>query len=233
MRAELEHVLAATGPQTTPAQYRAAILEHNAARKDSHTARNWAWLRLKLRYALDSPESPEYAAFRTAMLDPDPIGRGLTAYLMLARTDRLFRESSLRLLVPHISAPATVLDQEKVLDCVDSARSKEGLKWSAASVRQIAAHILTSWKDFGLVEGSKVRRTVEPRPSHATITFAIELSRAEGKSDRQALESRWFTLLGMTKPAVEAALYAAGRAGVLKYRSQADVVEIVLPQDER
>lgn len=233
MRSELEHVLAEVGPGATPEDFREAILEGNAARKGSHTARNWAWLRLKLRYALDSPDAPESRAFSTAMRDPDPAGRGLTAYLMLARADRLFREASLELLVPKLSKPGTAIGVDEVAAYVDSARQGHGLAWSPASVRQIGAHLMTSWKDFGLLQGTRVRTVVRPRPSHPAVRFGIELARAEGKTDRQALESRWFALLGMDVAAVETALYAAARAGALQYRSQADVVEIILPEDQR
>ena len=94
MRTELEHVLSAVGPDATPAKFRTAILDDNAARKGSYTARDWAWRRLKLRYALDSTDTPESKAFTRAMRDPDTAARGLTCFLMLARTDRLFRDFS-------------------------------------------------------------------------------------------------------------------------------------------
>lgn len=231
MRSELEHVLAAVSPETPPEGLREAILEGNAARKSTHTARNWAWLRLKLRYALDSPEAPESTAFQRAMHDPDSAGRGLSAYLMLARADRLFRETSRDLLTPHLGQPGTAIELDAITDYVDAARRGAALTWSPASVRQIAAHVVTSWKDFGLVEGAKVRRTIQPRLSHSTVRFAVELARAEGLTDRQALESRWFALLGKDAQAAESALYGAARAGMLQFRAQADVVEITLPED--
>lgn len=230
MRSELEHVLAGVPKGSTPSELRRAILEGNAARKDTHTARDWAWKRLKLRYALDSTDSPEFGAFDRAMRDADPAGRGLTAYLMLARTDRLFREVSLKLVVPHLAEPGRTIEAGPVLEYVDTARRSAGLEWSAASVRAIAGHVMTSWKEFGVVDGSKVRRIARLRPSHATIRFAIELARAEGLTDRQALESIWAHLLGMDFRAVDGALRSAARDGALQFRTQADVVEIILPE---
>ena len=230
MRSEVEHVLAAVDAGASPAEFRAAILDGNAARKDTHTARDWAWKRLKLRYALDSTNAPEFKAFDRAMRDADPAGRGLTAYLMLARTDRLFREISLDLVVPHLGVPGKTIEVDAVLEYVDTARKGASLEWSAASVRATAGHILTSWKEFGVVEGSKVRRIARLRPSHATMRFVIELARAEGLTDRQALESTWTRLLGMDFRAVDWALRSAARDGALQFRTQADVVEIILPE---
>lgn len=231
MRSELEHVLAAVEPGATPAQFRAAILEGNAARKSTHTARDWAWKRLKLRYALDSTDAAEFIAFERAMRDADPAGRGLSAYLMLARTDRLFRETSLKLVVPVLDQAGTVVESEAVLEHVDAARKAAGLEWSTASVRATAGHVMTSWKEFGVVEGSKVRRIARLRPSHATMRLMIELARAQGLTDRQALEGTWPQLLGMDFRAVDTALRSAARDGALQYRTQADVVEIILPED--
>jgi hypothetical protein len=230
MRAELEHVLAVVGPDVVAKNLRSAILNGNAARKATHTARNWAWRRLKLRYALDSTVSQEFRAFHRAMLDPDPAGRGLTAYLMLARTDRLFREASLDVLVPTLGEPTKTVEPAAVYDFVDGRRKAAGLEWSEESLRAIVGHVLTSWKQFGLLEGSKVPRVARMRPSHATMRFAIELARAEGLTDRQALESTWTQLLGMDFRAVDAALRSAARDGALQYRTQADVVEIILPE---
>ena len=231
MRAELEHVLSAVGPGEAPATYRTAILDGNAARKSTHTARDWAWKRLKLRYALDSTDTPEFRAFDRAMRDPDPAGRGLTAYLMLTRTDRLFREASLALLVPILDRLGTVIASEAVLEYVERARLDAALEWSVKSVRAVAGHTLTSWKEFGLIEGSKTRRVARLRPSHATTRFLVELARAQGLTDRQALESVWASLLGLDFQAVDAALRGAARDGVLQYRTQADVVEITLPDE--
>lgn len=229
MRTELEHVLSSVGPGASPSTYRTAILEANAARKGTRTARDWAWKRLKLRYALDSTDTPEFRAFDRGMRDPDPAGRGLSAFLMLARADRLFREATLELLSPCLGEPGRVVLQADALDFVNRAREAAGLEWSVKSVRAIAGHVLTSWKDFGLVEGSKVRRVARLRPSHSTIRFAVELGKAEGRTDRNVLEAPWFQLLGMDAAGAEASLRAAARAGALQYRAQADVIEITLP----
>ncbi len=231
MRADIEHVMAAVAAVATSGDYRRAILEENAARKGTGTSRMWAWKRLKLRYALDRPETVEFAAFRRAMRDPDPAGRGLSAMLMFARQDRLFRDATLELLGPRLGRSGEVIPAPLVRADVDARRRAAGLEWSEESLLSVANHLASSWKDFGLVEGSKERRIARVRPSHATTRFAVELGRAEGRTDRQVLDSPWFRLLGMDVASVESALRAAARDGILQYRAQADVIEITLPRD--
>jgi hypothetical protein len=232
MRADLEHVLMAVSGVAAAGDYRRAIFEENAARKGTGTARMWAWKRLKLRYALDRPDTAEFAAFRRAMGDPDPAGRGLSAMLMFARTDRLFRETTLAVLSPRLGSPGEVIDPSIVREDVDTRSRSAGLEWSRESLASATNHLLGAWKDFGLVEGSKQRRVARLRPSHATIRLAVELGKAQGRTDRQVLDSPWFRLLGMDPLAAQAALRAAARDGVLQFRAQADVIEIVLPGGE-
>jgi hypothetical protein len=231
MRADIEHVMAAVRVGAAPEDYRRAILDDNAARKATGTARMWAWKRLKLRYALDRPETSEFTAFRRAMGDTDPSGRGFSAMLMFARGDRLFRESTLEVLVPHLGQIGKVIPAVLLREDVDARRRTAGLEWSIESLASIANHLASSWKDFGLVEGSKERRVSRIRPSHATVRFAVELGRSEGRTDRKVLDAPWFRLLGLDATGAESALRAAARDGILQYRAQADVIEITLPTD--
>jgi hypothetical protein len=230
MRADIEHVMTAVPGDARPDDYRRAIMEDNAARKSTGTGRMWAWKRLKLRYALDHTETSEFAAFRRAMRDPDPSARGLSAMLMFARLDRLFREATIQVLVPRLGKAGEVVPTALILEEVQGRSRAAGVSWSEESLVHAAVHLAGAWKDFGLVEGSKERRVAQLHPSHATIRFAVELARAEGRTDRQALEAPWFRLLGMDATAAESRLRAAARDGQLQYRAQADVVEITLPK---
>ena len=229
MVAELEHVLAVVPSTATADDYRHAILEGNAARKATGTARMWAWKRLKLRYALDQPEAPEFRSFQIAMRDPDHSSRRLSAMLMFARLDRLFREVTLEQLAPRLSEPGEIVDEAPIAEQVDRLMLLQGASWSAESRASMANHVASSWKDFGLVEGSKQRRVANIRVGSQTTRFAVELGKGHGLTDRQVLDSAWFRLLGMDSDGAQAALRSAARDGVLEFRSQADVVEIAVP----
>lgn len=230
MRRELEAVLSATPEDATATDYRHAILADNAARKVSQTARNWAWLRLKLRYALDTPSAPEFRAFRLAMRDPSPAGRGIVCALMVARTDRLFRETTVHILSPILSRAGTRIDPDAVLQEVVDRMHRAELGWSEESQRHVASHIMSSWRELGLSAGARERCSVRPQMTHAAVRFAVEVARAEGLTDQQVLGSVWFELLGMGRRAAEELLREAARTGLLGFRAQAEVVEITLPE---
>lgn len=228
LRPELESVFASVPTNASADDYRRAILDSNAAGKNSATARLWAWRRLKLRYALDRPETGEFQAFRVAMHDPSPVGRGHACALMFARLDRLFREVTLARLSPVLGNVGTVADPAVVRGEIEARMAGASLRWGDGTLAAITSHLLSAWKDFGLVTGSKVRRTALVHPTHPTIVFAATLGRLEGLTDRQNLGSRWFALLGLAEADVATLLYDAARAGALGFRSQADVVELDL-----
>ena len=231
LRRELEALLAAAPANAQAEDFRNLLVNENAAGKASANARMWMWKRLKLRYALDAPTSPEFRAFRWAMARAvDPADRGLIAALMMARTDRLFREVVTNSLANTFGARGLVVDAKIVRTAVEQEMRAAGLEWSAKSIANISNHVLSSLKDFGVVEGSRERRTTEVRLTSVVATFAAMLGRAEGLTDRQILDSAWFQFLGAGHADAVAALHSAATAGLLRFRMQADVVELHLPE---
>ncbi len=230
LRRELEAVFGQSGPETTLEDYRQLILERNAAGKRSASMRKWTWKRLKVRYLLDS-RIPEFRAFRAAMdAASDPAERGLVAFLMMARTDRLFREVVEATISAHLTEPNTEIEPQAVLDAVVELGARSARPWSPSVVEGIAVHVLSACKDYGLLVGGARKRTVTPRPGPTTASFAVWLARLEGLGDRRALESRWFALLGLDLGGVLELMHRAARIGALRFRFQADVAEISLPE---
>lgn len=229
LRPELEALFASVPPGASEADYRAAVLVDNVVGRSTSIGQKWAWKSLKPRYALDMPESREFQAFRVAMADSSPLGRGYCCALMFARFDRLFRQVTLSRLSPLLPNDGTPVVGIEVQTEIELEASRAGLRWAESTVASIRRHMLSAWKDFGLVAGSKARRTKAIRPTHETTVFAATLGRLEGLTDRMVLGSRWFALLGLSEPEVMTLMYDAARAGVLGFRAQADVVEIDLP----
>jgi hypothetical protein len=195
--------------------------------------RVWTWKRMKVRYLLD-PRVSEFRAFAQAMTSTaDPGERGLLVLLMMARTDRLFREVTSDQISVHLSRPNTVIDSDAVRSAVEVIADRTDAHWSRSVIEGLTSHVLSSAKDFGLLRGSRRKRIATIRPGATAITFAVELSRLEGLTDRRALESGWFRLLGLTMDQVLNLMRLAAREGALGFRFQADVAEIVLPALER
>ena len=229
LRHELEAVLDAASPEITQDRFRHLVLESNAAGKRSASSRLWAWKRLKVRYVLD-PRVPEFRVFSCTMRETrDPSDRGLLEFLMMARTDRLFREVVTECISPLLGTAAAPVEVSCIRGAVEARVAAAGLKWTASVVEGVTSHLLSSAKDFGILASSARKQTRPVRPGTPVTTFAIRLSRLEGLGDRQALQSRWFRILGLGFDAVVDLVYAAARQGALEFRYQADVVEISLP----
>ncbi len=230
LRRELEALLAVAPPGADRRTFRRLTLEANAAGKGSASMRAWAWKRLSLRYLLD-PALPEFRTFEAAMRGTEsPTERGLICFLMLSRTDRLFREVTLELVSPKIPSPGALIDPAEVEDAVREIRQRRRSPWSDQTVAGERSHLLSALKDFGVLCGAREKRTCCPAPGAATAVFAAHLARLEGLPDRQVLGSRWFRLLGLAEAAVVDLLYAATRERALDFRIQADVVELSLPE---
>jgi hypothetical protein len=197
--------------------------------KASASTRTWAWKRLKLRYILD-PRVPEFHAFEAAMRATSGVSdRGLLCLLMLARTDRLFREVTLEQISPILHQSNTEVNHGAVLEAIVERQQAGGFVWSGETLKGIRSHMLSALKDCGVLNGSRTKRTVRPAPGPTVAAFAAQLARLEGLTDRQTLEARWFRLLGLDRGEVVDLMYAATREQVLGFRMQADVVELSLP----
>lgn len=230
LRRELESLLEAASPDAPPDILRNLVIHSNVTGKSSAAAMLWVWKRLKLRYVLD-PSICEYRVFVKAMQGVDsPAERGLLCFLMFARTDRLFREVTLQCVSPFLPQADTTIDPSTAEAAIHARAKSEGLNWSANTLDRARSHLLAALKDFGVLRGSLTKRIVPPQPGHQVTVFAAHLGRLEGLTDRQLLDSEWFSLLGLSPERTVDLLYAAARAGALGFRMQADIVEVELPR---
>lgn len=231
-RAELQALLEAAPPGANLTDLRRLLLDANVAGKPSAVSRQKVWEQLRARYLLD-PAIPEYRVFLQGMRSTsDPHERGSLCLLLFARSDRLFRELTLSCVSPLLVKPDTDVDSASLADCLGALAGQHGFSWTEETEGTICRHALSALKDFGVLSGGVRKRTRRLRPGTVTALFAIRLGRLEGLTDRQVLESRWFRLLGLSLEPVVELLYAANRSGALRFRMQADVVDLSLPPVE-
>jgi|GEM_PF-3467118 Putative inner membrane protein (DUF1819). len=234
LRDELAALFEMAPPDATSGDFRRLILDENAAGKRSGTARMWAWKRLKLRYALDSTETLEFTAFRRAYAGAKSASeRGLVIGLMLARTDRLFRDVTLEFISPHLASVQEAVDPAAVAADVDDRRRSLGLTWSTESIRSVTNHLVSSWRDAGFIASGRGVTTTLVKPGPIVAAFAAALGKAEGLTDRAVLRSVWFDLLGADEARATELLREAAAVGLLTFKFQADVVEIHLGERAR
>ena len=229
LRRELEGLLAAASPMASTSSLRELALKGNAVGKKSASAARLAWERLKVRYVLD-PQVPEYRSFLMALsMAGGSEDRGLACFVMLARTDRLLREVTVECVSPHLRQQGFIIEPKPILAAIQSRVDSSRLMWSASTLARVHGHLLTALKDVGVLQGSRRKITRITRISPVVALFAMRIGRLEGLTDRQLIESVWFSLLGLDRERVIELLYSAARAGILGFRMQADVVEISLP----
>ena len=176
---------------------------------------------------------PECAAFLDSMASTSsPTDRGILCLLMMARTDRLFRDVTLRAVSPLLTRDGTTILPEQLQEALESYLQEHDLAWSPYTAAQVRQHLLTALKDFGVLRGSRPKRTVRPRPGSQVTLLACRFGLLEGLTPLQLLGSRWFRLLGFDAEQAVDLLYAAAREGVLQFQMQAEVVELQIPNLE-
>lgn len=227
-RAELEALLHAAPPGATPTQLRALVLDENVAGKRSAASRAKVWGQLKHHYVLDA-RVPEYRALVSALeATSTPSDRGLLLFLMLARADRMFREVTLASVSPRLSQPGTPLRVDDVQATFDQIVGP-ARQWTQETRITARQHVLSALKDFGVLQGGTRKTIARTHPGSQVALFAARLAQLQGLSPRGTLASPWFRLLGLDVEGAWDLLHEAGRAGVLRARRQADVVELELP----
>src|SRR5260221_7197539 len=227
-RTELETLLHAVSPNATPAQLRTLVMDENITGKPSAASRAKVWRQLKENYLLD-PGVPEYRAFMAALQETKtPSDRGLLLFLMLARTDRLFREVTLDCISPLLGQSGTTINTAAVQATLEQLVGTER-RWTQETLVTARQHILSALKDLGVLQGGTRKKSVRPHPGEQVTLFAARLAQLEGLTPRQSLASQWFRLLGCDRERAWELLYPAARVGGLRCRRQADAFELELP----
>lgn len=228
-RSEFEALFHVASPETAPTELRELIVDANVAGKGSAASRAKVWAQLRQRYVLD-PRVPEYRAFAQAYgASGSPGDRGLVLYLMLARTDRTFRELVLRRVAAHLAHPATPISAADVQAELRHLVSKRRPAWTEQTLVTVSQHALSALKDFGVLQGGTKKKTARIHVGPPATLFAARLGLLEGLPARRIPDSVWFQLLGLDAEGAWHALQSAAADGVLRCRRQADVVELELP----
>jgi Putative inner membrane protein (DUF1819) len=108
----------------------------------------------------------------------------LQAALLLhtARQDNLFYDIIQKIVVPHWFAAERELiraDVQRFLDSVQSTHP-EVTGWSHSTREKLSGNVLTTLRDFGLLQGTVTKQIVEPIVPPAVVQHLIRLLQAEG-----------------------------------------------------
>lgn len=212
------------------AEYRTLIVEDNRLSRRSAAARAKTWTELKTRYLLDR-EHPLFLAFwkEWSLANSEP-ERGLTAYVLLALNDRLVADLGTQWLFPLMRRAPSELRVPEVLAFIQRAAAchPEVLGWSTETRAAVAQKYLASLRDFGIASGKVRKQTVRPALYAAPARLLIRALRLAGVRELDVLQAPIFRLIGFDGLEVIDALSDLHRREELRFKLQADVVEIGL-----
>jgi hypothetical protein len=209
--------------------YRKLVVDENCLARSSNSARRKLWEELRKRYLLDR-EHPLFLAFweewRRCKSESE---RGLTAYLLLALNDRLVADLGLNWLYELLRKAPADIRVDEVRNFIKRASETDHPEiqgWTEDTRLHVAQHYMASIRDFGLARG-KVRKTsVRPALYAAPVRLLIRVLRLARTGDLEIVTAPVFRLLALQGTEVIDALGELNRQGELRFRMQADVIEL-------
>ena len=209
--------------------YRKLVIEENCLARSSTSARRKLWEELRKRYLLDR-KHPLFLAFwqewRRCKSEQE---RGLTAYVLLALNDRLVADLGLNWLYSYLRKAPAELRVDDVRNFIKRAAETDHPEiqgWTEDTRLHVAQHYMASIRDFGLARG-KVRKTsVRPALYGAPVRLLIRALRLARTGDFEMVTAPVFRLLALEGTEVIDALGELNRQGELRFRMQADVIEL-------
>jgi hypothetical protein len=99
-------------------------------------------------------------------------------------------------------------------------------KWTEDTQLHVAQHYMASIRDFGLASGKSEKISLRPALYAAPVRLLVLALRLARVSDLQIVVSPVFRLLALEGPEVIDALANLNQRGEIRFRMQADVVEL-------
>lgn len=227
---DLRLLLAGLADPLPSAGYRRLVVDDNRLARRSAAARTKIWTELKTRYILDR-DAPLFLAFWNewcrSRSEPE---HGLTAYVLLALNDRLVAELGTQWLFPLLRRAPAELRVDEVLTFIVRAASShpEVHQWSSQTRTAVAQKYLASLRDFGIAQGKVRKMTVRPALYAAPARLLVRALRLTGVAEFDLIQAPIFRLLGIEGVEIIDALSELHRREELRFKIQADVVEIGL-----
>lgn len=210
-------------------EYRRLVIEENVLTRPSSAARKKLWEELRKRYILDRRRAL-YEAFwsewHRSRSDPE---RGLTTYVLLALNDRLVADLGTQWLHIYLRRAPAELRVQEIRNFIRRAAETdhpEVRQWTEDTQLHVAQHYMASIRDFGLARGKSKKLSVRPALHGAPIRLLVRALRLVRASDLDIVAAPIFRLLSLEGAEVIDALGQLNQQGELRFRMQADVVEL-------
>lgn len=219
------------GGSETPGEIRQLIMEGNLLARATTSARAKLYTELKGRYILD-PANPLFSSF----LDEwgkvaNPEEKNLLAFTLLALNDRTVMVSSCEWLFPHLrkaDSELRVTDLEVFFTSLGKTSHAEIAQWTESTLKRVAQHYLATIRDCGLALGSINKRAHRPALYPAPVRLLLRALKIARVTLPEIIAHESFKILGIAPSEVVGALSELNRHGAIKFRQQADVIELTV-----
>ncbi|AHF94676.1 hypothetical protein OPIT5_23285 [Opitutaceae bacterium TAV5] len=210
---------------------RSAVLNENILARSSSSARVKLYQELKGRYILDE-ETPLFSAFLEEWHSfPDERDRLFLSYILFALNDLTVMVTSIGWLFPFLrQAPSELKTGDLVAYFEHLAQTSypEIKAWSPSTLCRMARHYLASVRDFGLASGGTRKVTVRPALQPAALRLLLKALLMVKVPSDEIIRHQAFKILGIAPSEIVETLAELNRQRVLRFRMQADVIELFL-----
>lgn len=215
----------------TAEAYRKLVVDENCLSRPSTSARQKIWSELRKRYPLDS-RHPLFREFwqewRRCQSDQE---RLLTLYVFFASNDRLVADLGTNWLCSYLRrspAELRLADLRAFIDRAGQTDHPEIRQWTESTRHKIAKHFLASARDAGLARGKTTKVSMRPALYGSPVRLVVRVLRLARANDMEIIQAPLFRLLALEGTEVIDALGELNQRGELRFRMQADVVELDL-----
>jgi hypothetical protein len=218
-------------PEYRAASFRAAVIDDNILARTSGSARAKLFQELKGRYLLDL-DSPLFAAFLAEWrAHPNSHDRQLLAYTLFNLNDRTAYVTTRDWLFPRLRQASSELrigDLMVFFQSIGRNDHPEVAEWTPITLTRVAQHYLASVRDFGLATGGTRKIAVRPSLQPGPIRLLIRALMLIGVPSSDIIRHDAFKILGIAPSEVVDMLSELNRHQSLRFRMQADVIELSL-----
>lgn len=206
-------------------------MEGNLLARATTSARTKLYTELKGRYLLD-PENPLFSVFLNEWVKvTNSEEKNLLVFTLLALNDRTVMLTSCEWLFPHLrkaDSELRITDLEVFFASLGKSSHPEIAKWTESTSKRVAQHYLATVRDCGLALGSINKRAHRPALYAAPVRLLLRALQISKLSPPEMISHECFKILGIAPGEVVDALSELNRQGAIKFRQQADVIELTL-----
>lgn len=218
MLAELRTLLASCPPDSTPTQYRTAIVDDNVLLKKTVTTRRATHALLRKLYALD----PSVLLFRALrdLWGAEVQAQQLVAILCAAARDPLLRATAEAVLAAPRGKPVTWQDLSKAVE------ERFPGRYNVTTLTAIGQHAASSWLQSGHLSGKIEKLRAQAQSHPASLAYALLLGHLCGVRGEGLFGTLWSRLLDAPVHQLHEHAEVASQRGWIDYRRSGNVTDV-------